>query len=143
MGEDKELIRRGGDDTVDAAGGHGRGEPRGEAGGQTRLPQKNRGAPWKGEGRSNRCGWSAAGRGPPSSSILAGTPREGGGGVGTYPRAESRRTASKPLERPLRCPSPQTFPPSPRYPGTSCASSDRSWCVSSYRRGSAGTWRAA
>ena len=80
MGEDKELIRRGGDDTVDAAGGHGRGEPRGEAGGQTRLPQKNRGAPWKGEGRSNRCGWSAAGRGPPSSSILAGTPREGGGG---------------------------------------------------------------
>ena len=33
VGEDKELIRRGGDDTVDSAGRHGGGWVRGEAGG--------------------------------------------------------------------------------------------------------------
>ena len=58
------------------------GEPRGEAGGQTRRPLRTGGAPWKGEGRANRRGQSVAGRGPPSSSITPRALREGEGGGG-------------------------------------------------------------
>ena len=71
---------------ADAAGE----EPRVKAGEQTKRPQRTRGAPSKGEGMSNRRGWSAAGRGPPSSSISPRKPREGGGGGRGYAGSEPR-----------------------------------------------------
>ena len=62
VGEDKELIGRGGDDTVDAAGRRGEGVDEGRAGGGRQGARRGLGgSPRKGEGRDNRRGWSAAG----------------------------------------------------------------------------------
>ena len=71
------MIRRNGDDTVDAGGRRvrgGQGERGGDRQGACRGPG---GAPRKGDGRANRRGRLAAGQGPPSSSILPRTPIEG------------------------------------------------------------------
>ena len=56
------------------------GESRGEAGGQERRPKRTRGAPRKGEGRTNCHRKLVAVQSPPSSSILTRMPivgREG------------------------------------------------------------------
>ena len=84
---------------VDAASEYGRGRAEGQGGGNTSLPQRTGGAPWKGEGRSNRRGRSVEGRGPPSSSIPPHTPKEGGdprGSAGGKPQdcVEARRAAA-------------------------------------------------
>ena len=50
MGEDKELIRRNGDDTVDAAGGSIRGGDKGQGGGTDKVPIEDWGGTPEGQG---------------------------------------------------------------------------------------------
>ena len=140
MGEKEELTGRGGDDTVDAAGGRGGGGAKGRGGGSDKAPAEDRGGTPEGRGevQSPR---AVGSRVRPSVFLDSATySKRGGGGPA---QAASRRTASKPVERPPRRPSPRPSPPSPRCSGTSCASSYWGWCVGYYWRGSAGTWQAA
>ena len=50
VGEDKEFIWRGGDDTVDAAGKRGREEGKGQGGGPDKAPTEDRGGTPEGRG---------------------------------------------------------------------------------------------
>ena len=92
---------------ADAAGGR-RGARHGALGGPVEHPCRER-------GRANRRGQSAAGRGPQSFSIPPCTPREGG--CGADPRAASRRTAPKPVVRPLVVTRPDRRRPLLAIPG--------------------------
>ena len=126
VGEDEELIARGGNDTVDAAGGRGGGGTEGRSWGTDKVTAENRGITpeGRGEGQSPR---AVGGRLRPSVFFDSATYDKRGGGTGVDPRAASRRTASKPVERPPRRTSPRPSPTSPYCSGTSCASSDWGW----------------
>ena len=105
MGKDKELIRKGGYDVVDAAGGRGGGEGRYE--GADKAPAEDRGGTPEGR-REVQSLWAVGSRASPSVLFDSAmyTKRGGGGETGADPQAESRRTTSKPVERPPRRPLP-------------------------------------
>ena len=61
LGEDEELIWRGGDDTVDAVGGLYMGRARGRGGEQDKAPSEDRGETLKGQGEG-QSPWAVGGR---------------------------------------------------------------------------------
>ena len=118
VGEDKELIRRGGDDTAYAAGGRGGGGAEGKYGGPEKAPAEDRGGTPEGQGEG-QLPRAFGGRSRPSIFLDYARYANRGGGTGADLRAEIRRTALNPVERPPHRPSPQLLPPYPRCPGTS------------------------